>query len=323
MNTFMHSSSIAWFEDSLYLAFYICEKEGWSQRVVILKKEDDQWTFCRMFEPGTGNPVLFVWKDELYIALTKFRPETEELVNVHILWAHVDYHIYAVSFGTSGSPPHAVYPYAAGRIAPLQCDSRLLLPCYDEGLGTSLILFIDNSFISSGNLRRHSLIKSGIRNIQPTLFSNTEGKLCLLTRDFAVGFNGKAKGEVGFGIYSKEERIWRFGGSGIPNYNDSILAIPRDGELPVLVYNQSQSRTNLVLVNMCEQKEIMILTDEKYPYGSYPNYCYLPEEELAICYTVYSDRFGREKSIKISYFNSKIEWQRQEVIDAELVNSLT
>ena len=301
-----HSSSIAYYDRSLYLAYYEGPHEGWDQQVVVKKKSypGGEWKRVWTFKGGTGNPVLFTYKKSLYMTNTIFRPEMADVMHVGKLWANTDMEMRVLAVDgaeihINGKPPYDIYPYIGCRCAPLIINDRCFLPCYDETLGHGVILEVIQQEAWKPHLIRKWVFTNEGPMIQPTLFPTLDGTIAMYCRNFAYPMH---KGQKAiYGKYRKGYDVWDIGYGTIENYNNSILAIPRnnkDGgiERPWIVYNKDPERSKLVLKDSKNEEWKISSLDE---YASYPNYCTTPDGIVHICFTAYGEKRFVNNNIKI------------------------
>jgi len=313
-----HSSSICEHDGEIYLAYYQGEKEDWDQHVIVLKQVEGEWLTFKEFQHGSGNPVIFSWQGHLYIAMTQFREETKGIENCHVLWANTDLHIYQFNHVGSTVFEIAEYPYCACRIAPFEYQEKLLLPCYDESRGEGLILEMDKMFgkpvhEEGGNksLVRHSIVQSNkTQVIQPTLFKDKHNSLMMLARNFGYGRYHRKSGVI-LGVNTTSRNWMCKLITEIPNWNDSILAIPRK-DIYWMVYSEECYRKKLILRNESGTSKRILTKD----HGSYPNYCVTKEGNIKICFTEYADRMVPfiNREIMVITFSSKMKKLEEENI---------
>lgn len=330
-----HASSVCVFDDAFYLAFYDCEREGWTQKVKILRKEpdgDNKWEFYREYDEGTGNPVLFNWQDEMFIAMTKFKDneETRKIIDVSVLWSLTDLEIYVAGNASIASqPPIAKWPCLGCRNVPLAVDDLLLLPCYDETLRFGVVLQIEKDFIRTGALSRHSVIgihrhfqhmnvapyaskieklydelgSKPVDIIQPSLFLDEE-VLVAFSRSFRH-LGGKEHKAI---VSKYDHRFgWANFNSTIPNHNESCDAFSWNKENWV-IYNDQELRKKLTIASLKTNKKLELAEGL---FACYPSHCFDPEGGLYVCFTCW-DTDRTDKWIRLLKIDPELKISSQE-----------
>jgi hypothetical protein len=287
-----HSSSVCLHNNRIVVSYYQSQCEGWEQQVVIKYRTNKGFVRPNItgpLEPGDGNPVVFEFGGNLFLAISKFRKETVGITNVHVLWKHTDLHLYRLWHNeqlgkdTIMLREIGTYPHCAPRCAPLICgdeeESVCLLPCYDEGAGQGVILEV-----SEDGINRSSVMKAPYNIIQPTLIMDGNRIIGWARVHDMEQLGKEALAYCGVNSFDLDWRMVTEDNMRPPNNNESLIAFVHNGQ-PYLVFNDSPMRTNLVLVG--EKGKRLKLHETMY--ASYPNYC-LDGDLVHIVFTAYDER---------------------------------
>ena len=324
----VHSAAMAEFKGETYLTFYECLREGWTQRVVLLKRnKSGKWEELLKLENGTGNPVLVVNHDKLYLVYTKFKDGTQNIKNVPFLWKHVDMFV-----GEVKSDPKSYYE--TGKKLPVKIDANYsmnhvayfqnlcprvsglrfsgdhtLLGCYDETFGMGVAILFTSRLAENGERQfqivRHSIMHdNSLSIIQPSIYLH--GKTIKMeARNFC---SGCATYGIG-GTWDAKTNNWScYKADTFFNYHESVARFSY-AEKNLRVYGNKQNRTELVLQGAGRP---IRLNDEQH--GSYPNFLVNSNGTLTVCFTEYNSIMAENSKITLKTFDAGLELEETEYV---------
>jgi hypothetical protein len=305
-----HSSSVCEFGGQLYIAYYQGVCEGWSQEVVVLRKDKfgGKPTKILSLEGGYGNPVIFEHNGQLILACTKFRNEVKNITNVNVLWTHADTLINSVDGWQNNGQHNTLFPYLNTRAAPLVCgkgDSDTLLPCYDEMAGGCAVMRLSGGKDKNYELNRGlcwSFPDKNVKAIQPSGILRPPEWLFIM-RNHAFAYQPGHKPITPVCVFNLISHKFTFGmNDEIPQHNESaiLFANPLDGNEPWVIFNAEAYRQSLTIAPLADpksDKQKMVLNaipgkgGRVWGYASYPNCCAINNgQELVVCCTVSKDK---------------------------------
>lgn len=304
-NKVKHSASVCWHKGEKYIAYYMCEHEGWTQVVHVVKTDKNNQLKTVLLTKegkGYGNPVIFSFNDNLYIAMTKFRSEFRQTSNVSLLWRNTDmflYHLIGKKFQLI-----TVYPYLGVRCAPYIYGDKLFLPCYDETRKEAVILQMGS---------KHTIIRYCIfgnqkfQVIQPSIIVNTNELWCICRNFQRPRTNNSV---VEFHIdFRATHNLPTIEYSKFPNYNESVLLFCNK-ENYYAVYGNKNERKELVIVKINkstrEESESVKININSIK-GCYPNYCWNPDGTFDLVYTSYDVSLSKFTNIQIVNYDSNLK----------------
>jgi len=297
-----HCSSICHDSKGHYLTFYYGKECTDDQRVALLyypNHGDDYFgnKHYYVLEQKTGNPIVFNYKGEIFLIYSKFTDCEEDGTpidygrNIVQRWKNCDNFVARVVVDDKNIILKDINKIdkCYGRLArcqPVEFNGEMLIPMYREADpisevwsfdGKNVILksqfgFIDDDVedvISKNNLQ-YNYLGSGVA-IQPTLIEE-KGNLLAFCRNVCRSNNQQNRNA--WFSKSVDGLNWsRIEYTGIPNHNNSLVAIPFSGRI-CFVLNVNASRDNMILYDSKSRKSVHLnvsLLRSRNSF-SYPNY---------------------------------------------------
>ena len=277
----VHSPSMCHFQGRVYLTFYECAREGWSQRVVLLRKDKNgDWELMSKFDHGTGNPVLTVAGGKLWLFMSRFHSSGKRVRRCTTLWREYCHtHVYQI-ITDEDAPIPAIHQILQGMIPRsngVKYDDTTVVPLYDEALFTGNNYKYDTD---KGRWLRHSIIADwDIKLIQPALAVTEKGVLICRARNF------NRRGGPGIaGVHKPDNRAFTLGhDQNHTNYNESE-ALYYWKHCLYHCFGQLKDRRQLVL-----ERNGKFIKLNQLDYGCYPNIITMVDF-MYVCFTEYNER---------------------------------
>jgi len=310
-NKMVHSSSVCYHNNALYLAFYCGPHEGWEERVILLKKTDDEWVKVLELPLGSGNPVLITINSNLFIAYSQFKGGTEDIKNVPTLWTLCDTYIAHV-VGKSYKNV-AFYQNLCPRCNPVYFNNSCIVSLYDETMhtATNIIFKTDEADSNRVQLGRHSFIgRQKEMHIQPSLYINNGGVIAFEARNHSRYSNysivGSYQDTISGSYWDVEYDMNRY------NFNESVVLFNYHKKI-YRIYGNTAGRTDLMLQEENNPNFNPIKLNELNR-GCYPNACKLPEDQFMVCFTEYHGMLSWRTQITLKTFDENCDLIKTEQI---------
>lgn len=307
-NDFNHCASVTTFRDRSYIVYYSGRREcSDSQCVIINKIFPNGEKYFRLLEPKTGNPIIFTFRDKLYLIYTKFTKELSELDRVVDRWKHCDLYACEVNPETlSTSEPILIGSKLLARCQPLILDDECIIPLYMESYknwhGEVYKMNPDMTFEKMGNIGKDiPRWNNGNILIQPTIWHEKHFKAFArnITQKHQTWMAESLDGKIWTDPHLKPE---------YPNWNNSIVVFNNKGKEYVIWNNTNNYlRSDLTLAPLWHPSNVI----KNFGNGSYPNAHSDENGRIHIVYTKNDYQKGSHAR------KSKIRYHILEVIDAQ------
>lgn len=292
-----HCASITVYPQTIWVALYFGKECSDEQRVMVCindgpKESPYQNGFC--LEGKTGNPLIFTYKNQVYLLCSKFE-DNSEIVNLVDRWKYCSNHLYKLERSWNKDVPikceyvgkiDKLFGLLA-RCAPIEYNGKLLIPLYREKDPVCEVWEFDGEFkfisrfgeVSEQFINDNQIIFGRLGDgiaIQPSLFVGgpnatqpfTIGNLYAICRNVTRSHNNAW-------LYETDDmKNWRQMDCAELNLNSSLVVAQSPDRTKSLFIKSSdikKPRTNMLMTNKGITMNLAVPISDGGSF-SYPNY---------------------------------------------------